>query len=118
MQKFVTLDYDKEMALVGLVPHEGREKMIAVTRYFRDPATNTAEVAVTVHDDFQRCGVGGHLLRELAKIALDHGIVALTADVLADNAGMMRLFQKLSRTVEVERENGVNRVRIWLKPVR
>src|SRR5207253_2635684 len=88
--------------------------MIAVARYFRDPATTQAEVAVTIHDDFQRCGIGSLLLRQLAKIALEHGITAFTADVLIDNAGMMRLFQKLSRKIEVEGHNGVNQVKVFL----
>jgi acyl-CoA hydrolase/GNAT superfamily N-acetyltransferase len=114
VQKFVTLDYHNDMAIVGLIPFEGREKMIAVARYFRDPATTQAEVAVTIHDDFQRRGIGSVLLRQLGKIALEHGITAFTADVLIDNAGMMRLFQKLSRKIEVEGHKGVNQVKVFL----
>jgi hypothetical protein len=36
VQRFVTLDYRRYMALIGLVPLEGRERMIAVGRYFSD----------------------------------------------------------------------------------
>jgi acyl-CoA hydrolase/GNAT superfamily N-acetyltransferase len=114
VQKFVTLDYHNDMAIVGLIPFEGRQKMIAVARYFRDPATNEAEVALTLHDDFQRRGIGGYLLPYLAKVALDHGITTFTADVLVDNVGMMRLFHKLSRRIEVEAHNGVNKVKVAL----
>jgi RimJ/RimL family protein N-acetyltransferase len=114
VQRFVTLNYKDEMAIIGLVPFEGQQKMIAVARYFRDPATNTAEVAVTIHDEFRRRGIGSYLLREVAKIALEHGIGAFIADVLPDNAGMMRLFQKISRKVEVERHEGINQVKVLL----
>ena len=35
VRKFVTLDDRNDFALIGLVPHEGRERMICVGRYFR-----------------------------------------------------------------------------------
>jgi acyl-CoA hydrolase/GNAT superfamily N-acetyltransferase len=114
VQKFVTLDYENDMALVALTSFEGREKMIAVGRYFRDRATNEAEVALTLHDDYQKKGIGTFLMRYLAKVAADHGITAFRADVLADNTGMMRVFQKLARKVEVESGDGVSKVRLIL----
>jgi GNAT superfamily N-acetyltransferase len=88
--------------------------MIAVGRYFRDRATNEAEVALTLHDDYQKKGIGTFLMRYLAKVAADHGITAFRADVLADNTGMMRVFQKLARKVEVESGDGVSKVRLIL----
>jgi acyl-CoA hydrolase/GNAT superfamily N-acetyltransferase len=114
VQKFVTLDYENDMALVGLISFEGRQKMIGVARYFRDRARSEAEVALTLHDNYQRKGIGTYLMRYLAKVASDHGIVTFRADVLAGNAGMMRVFQKLSPKVEVESENGIQKVRVSL----
>jgi RimJ/RimL family protein N-acetyltransferase len=115
VQQFVTLDYSNNMAIVGFVPFEGREKMIAVARYFRDPAGNEAEVAVTIHDDYQHKGIGTFVLKHLAKIAVDHGITRFNADVLAENTGMMRLFHKISRKVEVDRTNSIHQVRVELR---
>jgi acyl-CoA hydrolase/GNAT superfamily N-acetyltransferase len=114
VQRFVTLDYENDMALVGLISFEGRQKMIAVARYFRDRATTEAEAALTLHDEFQKRGIGTYLMRYLAKVAVDHGITAFRADVLPGNTGMMRVFHKISRKVEVELQEGVQKVRVTL----
>jgi GNAT superfamily N-acetyltransferase/acyl CoA:acetate/3-ketoacid CoA transferase beta subunit len=114
VQRFVTLDYENDMAIVGLTTTEGRERMICVGRYFRDPATNDAEVAITVHDDYHRRGIGTFLLGYLCRIALEHGVAAFTADVLAENRAMMRVFHKVSRALEADLVGDVIHVRFDL----
>jgi acyl-CoA hydrolase/GNAT superfamily N-acetyltransferase len=114
VQRFVTLDYRNDMAIVGMIPHEGREKMICVGRYFGNPATTEAEVAMTIHDDYQRKGIGSFLVKYLGKIAVENEVSAFTAEVLPQNSAMMRLFHKLSSKVEVDSDSGINHVRVPL----
>jgi GNAT superfamily N-acetyltransferase len=110
IQKFVDLDYENDMAIVGLVPYQCRQRMLCVGRFYRDRSTNSAEIAITVHDDFQRRGVGAFLLRALIRIAHEYGIETLTADVLADNHAMMGLLRKYSSNLEIGLEAGVYHV--------
>ena len=117
LQKFVTLDYHDDFALVGLIPYEGRERIICVGRYFRNPAGCDAEAAFTVHDDFQRHGLGSYLLKRLIAIARENGITAFTADVLADNQAMLRVFQKVAGKLESQLENFVCHLRFELEQV-
>jgi RimJ/RimL family protein N-acetyltransferase len=114
VQEFVALDYRNDFALVGLVPHEGRERMICVGRYYRDPSGTDAEIAITVHDDFQHHDIGTFLARSLVEIAREHGITAFTASVLADNSAMMHVFRKVADKIEVKLDSGVYSVRFEL----
>lgn len=116
LNRFVNVDFRNDMAIVGLVPFEGRQKMICVGRYFKDSQSNEAEFAITVHDDWQRRGIGPFLLRTLMKIAFDHGIARLTADVLAENHAMRKVIRKCAGDVQSALEVGVYHMVFETKP--
>ncbi|MBU6410583.1 MAG: GNAT family N-acetyltransferase, partial [Verrucomicrobia bacterium] len=118
LQRLVTLDYHDAMAIVGEIPWEGRQRLIAVGRYYRNPATQWAEVAVVVQEDFQRRGIAAFLLRHLATVASEQGIQGFVANVLPDNAAMLDTFRKIAAPIQIDFQPGAATVRFELKAVR
>jgi L-amino acid N-acyltransferase YncA/AcrR family transcriptional regulator/acetolactate synthase regulatory subunit len=57
--------------------------------------TATAEIAVIVEDAWQGRGLGGRLLEHLVELARRQGFDEVLALVLASNAGMIRLLERL-----------------------
>jgi acetyltransferase len=111
LQRFTNIDYNQEVALVGVVIEDEHELMVAVARYIVDPATHTAEVAFVVRDAYQHMGIGTRLFRNLLAIARDRGIRRFIADVLPDNTGVIQLFHKCATgPVQSEFAEGVYRL--------
>jgi GNAT superfamily N-acetyltransferase len=108
MQKLVDLDYESNMALVVCAPGaDGADEPIAIARYDLDPATNLADIAFVVRDDWQRRGVGTLLLRRMGEIGRARGLAGFEADVLASNTAMLAVFHRSGLTLNSTLEDGV-----------
>ncbi len=94
IQDFVYVDHRNDVAIVGTLPEAHGEDILAIGRYYLDPATNRAEVAFVVHDDLQGRGVGKFLLSHLIKVARRQGIRGFTAEVLRENKAMQSVFHR------------------------
>ena len=101
----IFVDQRNDVAIVGTVPEASGEEIIAIGRYYLDPKTNRAEVAFTVHDEWQNRGIGSFLLRTLTTIARRNGIGGFTAEVLRENRAMQAVFNKSGLKVK-SRVNG------------
>ena len=109
------IDYNDRMAIAavtGKEEPESREQIVAVGRYIRDPDTNFAEVAFTTHHEWQDRGIGTFLLQYLVRIAKEKNIKGFTADVLARNTPMMKVFSKVGHPVKTHLEYGVYELNI------
>jgi acetyltransferase len=71
--------------------------------------TGVAELAVVVDDDSQSLGVGKLLTEVIASLALRQGATHLRAELLEHNEPMLRLMQRLGRTVRTV-EDGTSQV--------
>ncbi len=100
----VQVDYVKEMAMVAVTGEFGFEKVIGLGGYFLDPATNMAEAAFTVLKSWQKKGIGTMLLKKLTEAARDQGVTGFFIYTQPQNAGMIRLFNKLPNKVATDFE--------------
>ncbi len=106
-QPLVVLDYDEKFAIVGTVGEEPDEEFVAVGRWFLDRPTNRAEVAFTVLPDWQNQGIGRFLLQNLVSVARRKGIRGFTAEVMAENKRMLRVFTRSGYNTNTHLEYGV-----------
>ena len=100
LQKFVVIDYTKDMIILALITEKEKEKIVGMGQYCLDEATNTAEVAFMVRDDYQNQRIGGELLSYLTYLAKKQGIFGFTAEVLSENYSMLHLFNKMDCDME------------------
>jgi acyl-CoA hydrolase/GNAT superfamily N-acetyltransferase len=117
MQVFCTIDYETEMALVGLHGAPGAEEVVGVARYMTDAEQNSAEVAFTVQDAWQRQGLGSYFFNRLVQIARERGIGIFHAYVLVENSGMLKIFHRSGMVVETQTETDVVRVTMKLPEI-
>ena len=104
IQDFVYIDHRKDVAIVGTVPEAHGDDIICVGRYYLDEATNRAEVAFIIRNDWQNKGLGTFLYNHLTEISKRNGIAGFTAEVLRANNRMYTIFihagHKVSHTLE------------------
>ncbi|MDA8418162.1 MAG: GNAT family N-acetyltransferase [Desulfobacteraceae bacterium] len=106
---FIYVDHRQNVALVLTIPEARGEEIIAVARYFLDEASNRAEVAFLVRDDWQGRGIGKLLLEALVVISKRSGLRGFTALVLRDNRKMQAVFNHSGLTVKSFLEDDVYR---------
>ncbi len=112
-QAMCNIDYEHEMAIVGVLGEIGSEKIIALGRYILDEKTNMAEVDFAVRAEYQKRGIGTFLLHYLCEIAKSKGIDGFCAYVLASNRKMLNVFNKVGYVIHSHLEEGI--YEIWFR---
>jgi GNAT superfamily N-acetyltransferase len=103
---FVSVDFVNHVALVAVGQEDGAAAIVGGGRYIV-VRPGSAEVAFAVIDEYQGRGIGAALMRHLVTIARAAGLGELTADVLAENTPMLRLFAQSGLDCTRKRKDGV-----------
>jgi acyl-CoA hydrolase/GNAT superfamily N-acetyltransferase len=107
MQEYVNIDYQRSMSIVGTVDESGTERIVAEGRYVRHRDRPFADVAFVVDEGCQGLGIASYLFDQLIRVAREQGIEGFTADVIADNKAMLKVFEKAHFPIQAVLEYGI-----------
>jgi acyl-CoA hydrolase/RimJ/RimL family protein N-acetyltransferase len=112
-QHLCSVGYEQEMAFAAVVGDRESERIVGTASYFLDPSSGMADVAYMVDPEWQGSGLGSALQARAIAYARAHGVRGFTADVLAENAGMIAVFRRSGLRLESHRDAGAFEVRMY-----
>jgi acetyltransferase len=105
LHRLATVDPTKQAAVVALIGDEGNEQIVGVGRYYANDDQRSAEIVLTVRDDYHNLGIGRELISYLTLAAKKQGLSGFTARVLVDNHAMLHLFRSFEKKAfDIKRE--------------
>jgi RimJ/RimL family protein N-acetyltransferase len=113
-QFFLNVDFKDHVALMAWTEEAGRRVIVGGGRYVV-VRPGVAEVAFVVIDPYQGQGIGGVIMRHLVIIARAAGLRTLIAEVLPENAPMLKVFEKCGLAVMTSRDPEVVHVTLALQ---
>jgi len=113
IEYYLNVDFVGHVALVAVVDAAAGPVIAGGGRYIvSEPGR--AEVAFFVDDAHQSQGIASALMRHLVVIACEAGMNALIAEVLTENAPMLKVFERSGLPMTTRREGGVVHVTLDL----
>jgi RimJ/RimL family protein N-acetyltransferase len=110
---FVNVDFIAHVALVAELDDGGTRRLVGGGRYIVTTPCS-AEIAFAVDEACQGLGIASVILRHLAGIARHAGLRELVAEVLPENAAMLKVFARSALAMRTRREDGVVHVALAL----
>ena len=105
-QEYVNVDYRDVLSIVALVGEPGQQTIIAEARFAKHQNKPLVDIAFVVDEAYQGYGIATYLYQMLARLAKDRGAQGMTADVLASNRAMLKVFEKGDFPVQAKVEQG------------
>lgn len=97
IEKLISVDYARDMALAATVMLGNQETLIGVVR---DADDNGCEFAIVLADAWQGRGIGKRLLGKLVAVAGSRGYGRIYGDILATNRPMLEMVKRLGFRLE------------------
>jgi RimJ/RimL family protein N-acetyltransferase len=116
LKQLTEVDFDQVMALVATAKEQGVETLLGGARYAVEPGERpqSAELAFLTGAAYRGRGIASLLLRSLAELAREAGLVRFEADVLAENQPMLNVFRRTGMEMKQRREGNVMHVTLSL----
>jgi acyl-CoA hydrolase/GNAT superfamily N-acetyltransferase len=111
-QHLCSVGYEHEMAFAAVIGDREAERVVGTACYFTDPSTGYADVAYMIDPEWQGCGLGSLLQERTVEYARRHAVRGFTADVLGENAPMLKVFRKSGLRMESRLDSGAFEVRL------
>ena len=104
-KQWASVDYHKNMSIIGLVQKGGHQEIIAIGTYAYD-RDRVAEIAFVVREDYQGMGIASYLLAVLEQIAKENKYTHFQASVLRENSAMIQVFKKRYPDLKISAQSG------------
>ncbi|MCX5862767.1 MAG: GNAT family N-acetyltransferase [Deltaproteobacteria bacterium] len=95
LQEYVSVTEEQGLSIVVTVGPRENLRFIAESRYLLQPDKELADVSFMVDEQFHGYGIATFLLNYMIEIAKERGVKGFTADVLASNLSMIKVFDKV-----------------------
>ncbi|MBN1227471.1 MAG: GNAT family N-acetyltransferase [Deltaproteobacteria bacterium] len=115
IQKYIAIDYTKEMVILAVTKKGEREEVLGLGQYSIYEKSLTAEVAFLVKDRWQNKGIGMELLSYLTYLAKKNGLSGFAAEVLRENTSMLHLFESMGFDIEKQSDSGMLELKMTFK---
>jgi acetyltransferase len=103
--RLTQIDYDREMAFVGIIEKDGVEVEVGVARYATNPDGESCEFAIVVSDDWQGKGLARRLMGTLIDAARSKGLKYMNGDFLGENGRMLKFVSSLGFALSTHPED-------------
>ena len=107
LQRYVSVTEEEGLSIVVTVGPRENRKIIGEARYLLQPDKQLADVAFMVDEEFHGRGIATFSLNYLIEIAKERGVKGFTAEVLASNIPMIKVFEKVPYVLHKKMSQGV-----------
>ncbi|MCA1940304.1 MAG: bifunctional acetate--CoA ligase family protein/GNAT family N-acetyltransferase [Caenispirillum bisanense] len=105
MARLTQIDYDREMAFVGVATNEaGEDETLGVVRTVTDPDNETAEFSIVVRSNLKGSGLGVRMMEKMIEYCRARGTKYMVGQVLKENMRMLAFVEHLGfkRTATID----------------